>query len=151
MSEIIEIILLIVNHPLTWIGVISIPATIIGKKIFTYKFQKFKAENTEKKNRDLHLNSVAGKVEFAIENTDLAYNQLMNQLKECQTHYSNAKTTQEKKIWENKKKGIEQQLKIVQKIMENKDVVDMASPVLIPLISKLEKGVMKAVKGFGGF
>ncbi len=40
-----------------------------------------------------------------------------------------------------------QQLKIVQKIMEHKDIVDMFAPIAIPAIEKIEKGLMSRIKG----
>ena len=105
----------------------------------------FRAKAKQNKESDYKLNSIAGKVEFAINNTEIAYQELTKQINEAKSNM--AKTQGDpRKVWEAKLKSAQQQLKIVQKIMEHKDVVDMFAPIAIPAIEKIEKGIMGKIK-----
>lgn len=143
----IDIILTILNHPLTWIGIISIPVIILGKHFFKSQLEVFKAKTKAGKDKEYKLNSVAGKVQFAIENTDIAYKKLSDDIKENRSNMIKTSEPNAKKVFESKMKSAETQLKIVQKIMEHKDVVDMFAPIAIPAIEKIEKGIMSKIKG----
>lgn len=149
MSE-IDLIFQVMNHPLIYIAVIGTFGYFSFKHFFKAKIEKMRIEGRMKKEKESDLNSVAGKVQFAIENTDTAYNHLSGQIKDAKNKLQSAGTPEERKIYENQIKSLEQQLKIVQKILENKQYVDMASPVLIPLLSKAEKWAMGSIKKFGG-
>jgi len=142
-----EIILDILNHPLTWISVIAIPTTIIFKHWFKSKLEVFKAKNNSDNKNKMKLESIAGKIQFAVENTDLAYQKLTKDINEATKNLARTQDPNARKVFENKIKSAKSQLGYVQKIMEHKDVIDLISPVGIPAIEKGEKWIMKMVKG----
>ncbi len=143
----IEVILTILNHPLTWIGVIALPTVIVFKHFFRQKLAVFNAKARQEKTKDYQLNSIAGKVEFALNNTELAYSQLMKTIKDNKNALTQTNDPNAKKVFQSSIKDAELQLKIVTKIMEHRQVIDMFKPIIIPTIDKIEKTVMSKIKG----
>ena len=136
----------LMNQPLIIIIVIAIPIVIIFKHFFKEKLARFKAKNKSENEKEINLKSITGKIAFAIQNTEVAYQEISKHIKEADKQLHTLKNDDERKIWEKKKKSAEQQLKIVQKILENKDIIDMFEPILIPAMDKVEKKVMGAIK-----
>ena len=136
----------LMNQPLIIIIVIAIPIVIIFKHFFKEKLLRFKAKNKSENEKEINLKSITGKIAFAIQNTEVAYQEISKHIKEADKQLHTLKSDDERKIWEKKKKSAEQQLKIVQKILENKDIIDMFEPILIPAMDKVEKKVMGVIK-----
>ena len=105
----------------------------------------FKQEN--KKN--LKLNSIASKLELAIENPDLAYEKLMQQKAEGEQMI---KSTDErmKNIGQGKINDATMQLKIVTEIMKHKTALDMGKDFLIPAVAGIEGKAKGFIKGMSG-
>ena len=143
----IDIILTFMNHPLTWIIVIAVPTVLILKNWFKSKLEQFKLKVKQKKDTELKLDSVAGKVEFAINNKEVAYKKLSDDIKQYTNDMAKTNDPDARKIFEGKIKSTQQQLKIVQKLTEHSDVVDMFAPIAIPAIEKIEKGILSRIKG----
>lgn len=119
---------------------------IVAKNFIVNKFKYAITRQKIQDGKQSELDSLSGKLRFAIEHTDLAYEKINKDIAEAKklmnTTDKNIKSQAEAKL-----KGAEQQLQVIEFIMKNKQIFDMGGDLLIPMVGKFEKKLKGMVKG----
>jgi len=149
-----DTILIFMNHPLVWLIIIAIPTAFILKLYLTHKFEFHKQKLKNQDTKINEMNTIAGKLGFAIKNPTLAYEKLHADIKECDQMIEKVKGNKEMtEVYESKKKNCEWQLQIVNGLMKNQTLIDfIGADTIIPVMSGVEKklkGLVKKTIGSG--
>jgi len=148
----IEEIMMILWHPVVIFLAVAIPVGLIAKHFITEHFIFYGEKEKYKNIKTKESGTITGQLEIALRNPDLAYQQLKGEMNECDKMIEEFKNEEKmKKVWINKRKGLEWKFNFVTKILENKSYVDLVGvDTLIPIMKGTEKKIRGLFKTFAG-